>query len=164
MGSSTARMCNGFSRVKSQRRLMHVTPAGSSSAFAVVMAVGWRLAIGCALVSLAAFTASALVSALVPRWWLAALCSVGLTVASIVWGGDFFLFDYFPDTPNGTPQSVTVGFGTGHAKWVEISRAIRPDELNLVAHWKLWPLLTTALLIAAFSVATALLYERKELK
>jgi hypothetical protein len=41
---------------------------------------------------------------------------------------------------------------------------IRPDELNLVAHWKLWPLVITALLIAAFSVATALIYERKELK
>lgn len=57
-----------------------------------------------------------------------------------------------------------MGFGTGHAKWVEISRAIKPAELYTVAHWKPWPLVVSALLIAAFSVATALIYERKEFK
>lgn len=141
-----------------------VTVAGSSVAFALVMAVAVRVAVWCSLVSVAAFTASAFISALVPRWWLAALCSVVLTVLSIAWGGNFFLFDFFPDTFNGEPQSVTFGFGTGHEKWVEIGRVIKPAEVNAVATWHLWPLLTAALLIVAFSLATAFLYERKELE
>lgn len=141
-----------------------VTVAGSSGSLTLVMAVAVRVAIWCALVSVAAFTASALISALVPRWWLAALCSVVLSIISIGWGGNFFFFDFFPDTSNGETQSISFGFGTGHAKWIEIARAIKPAELNAVASWRPWPLLTAALLIAAFSVATALWYQRKELK
>lgn len=141
-----------------------VTVAGSSQALGLVMALAGRAAVWSALLSLAAFTASALISALVPRWWLAALCSVLLSIAAIIWGIDFFFFDFFPDSPGGESMNVSAGFGTGHAKWVEVSRAFHPAELNVVAHWRAWPFLTEFLMIAAFSVAIALLYNRKELK
>lgn len=143
-----------------------VTWAGSSDAFGLVMAVALRVAIWCSLVSAVAFTASALISALVPWWWLAALCSVVLSVVSIGWGNTLFFPDLFPDTTGGESQSVTVNFGTGHAQWVQIGRAFKPAELDAVAPWHVWPLpvLIVVLLIAVFCVATVLLYERKELK
>jgi hypothetical protein len=138
-----------------------VTVAGSSGAFALVMAAAARSAVWCALISLGAFTASALISALVPRWWLAAACSVALTVLVIYTGGDFFSF--FPDD-TGDSMSVGMSFTTGNAQWVTISRAVKPAELIAFARWKPLPLLTAVLLIAVFSMATALLYDRKELK
>ncbi len=137
-----------------------VTVAGSGAAFGLVMAAAARSAVWGALISVAIFCASALVSALVPRWWLAALCSVVLTAMFIGWGLDHYSF--LPDMPD---NSMSIGFGlsTGNAQWVTISRALTSAEINSIAQWWLRPLLAVLFCIAAFSAAVTLLYDRKEL-
>ncbi len=102
-----------------------------------------------------------MISALVPRWWLAALCSVALTIFFIVFGEGHFSF--LPDMPD---DSMSIGFGlsTGNAQWVTISRALKPAELNAIAQWWPWPLVGTLLFIALFCTAVTLLYDRKELR
>jgi hypothetical protein len=139
-----------------------VTVAGSGSTFAMVMAAAARCVLWGSLISLAAFTASAVVSAVVPRWWLAAICSVAFTACAIYTAGDFF--DYFPDAIPDNSMSVGFSLSTGNSQWITISRALKPEELIGFGRLKPWPLLTAALLIAAFSTAATLLYNRKELK
>jgi hypothetical protein len=138
-----------------------VTVAGSGAAFGLVMAAAGRIAVWCSLISLGAFTGSALISALMPRWWLAALSSVALTVLFIGWATDHFSF--LPDMPDDS-MSVGVGFGSGNAPWITISRAFKPAEINAIAQWWPSPLMMIVLAIIVFSAATAFLYERKELK
>jgi hypothetical protein len=53
---------------------------------------------------------------------------------------------------------------TGNAQWITISRAVTKTELNAFGHWRPWPLLGAALLIALFYLGTMVIYERKELK
>jgi ABC-type transport system involved in multi-copper enzyme maturation permease subunit len=134
-----------------------VTTASSGAAFAAVMAAAARTGIWCSLMALMVFTGSALVSALVPRFWLAATVSVVLLTLFGLFSGDFF------DIPfqTGEPLSVSANISS---QWITISRALTPGEVADLAHWKAWPLLTAVLLAAVFSVATALLYDRKELK
>jgi hypothetical protein len=107
--------------------------------------------------ALMVFTGSALVAALVPRFWLAATVSIVLLTLFGLFSGDFF------DMPfqTGEPLSVSANISS---QWITISRALTPGEVADLAHWKAWPLLTAVLLAAVFSVATALLYDRKELK
>jgi hypothetical protein len=138
-----------------------VTAAGSVAAFSVVMGAAGRSAVWCSLISLAGFSVSALISAVVPRWWLAAIVSVTLTFGLIYEGSDFFGF--FPDFDAGQ-ISVGMSFSSNDSPWITISRIVTPQEIKAFAHWKLWPLLTAALLILAFCSATTLLYSRKELK
>jgi ABC-type transport system involved in multi-copper enzyme maturation permease subunit len=138
-----------------------VTSAGSASAFAAVMAAAGRAAVWGALISLAAFLGSAIVSALIPKWWLAALCSVVLTTAYLAWGLN--AYSLLPDMPNDT-MSIGLGFSTGNAQWVTVSRAFKLDEINAIAQFWRGPLLITVLAIAAFCAALTVLYDHKELK
>jgi ABC-type transport system involved in multi-copper enzyme maturation permease subunit len=139
-----------------------VTWGGSAGAFPAVLAASARAAIWCSLISLIVFTASALVSALAPRWWMAAAGSVGITVLLVAVGGDFFSFT--GDIAAGDPMSIGVGFSTGNAQWVTVSRAMHVSEVNAFGHWRGLPLLVAMLLTAVFSAVTAQLYTRKELK
>jgi ABC-type transport system involved in multi-copper enzyme maturation permease subunit len=138
------------------------TLAGSSGAFYAVMAASARAAVWCSLISLIVFTGSALVSALAPRWWMAAAGSVVITVLLIAAGGDFFSFT--ADIAQGEPMSIGMGFSTGNAQWVTVSRALHFSEVNSFAHWRALPLCIAALLTMVFCAAIAQIYERKELK
>jgi ABC-type transport system involved in multi-copper enzyme maturation permease subunit len=139
-----------------------VTWGGSAGAFPAVLAASARAAIWCSLISLIVFTASALVSALAPRWWMAAAGSVGITVLLVAVGGDFFSFT--GDIAAGDPMSIGVGFSTGNAQWVTVSRALHLSEVNSFAHWRALPLLVAVLLTAVFSAVVPQIYARKELK
>jgi ABC-type transport system involved in multi-copper enzyme maturation permease subunit len=139
-----------------------VTWAGSAGAFYAVLAASARAAVWCSLISLIVFTGSALVSALAPRWWMAAAGSVGIMVLLIAVGGDFFSFT--ADIAQGEPMSIGMGLSTGNAQWVTVSRALHLSEVNTFAHWRALPLLIAVLLTAMFSAAIPQLYARKELK
>jgi len=139
-----------------------VTAAGSGAAFAAVMGAAARAAVWGSLLAMVGFTVSALISALMPRWWLAAAGSIVLIAFFGYFSGDFF-FDFFPPD-NGESISVSANLSTGNVQWVNISRALTPVELAGFGHWKPLPLLTSALLAALFCAATAFLYDRKELK
>ncbi len=139
-----------------------VTLAGSSEGFSAVLAASARAAIWCSLISLVVFTGSALISALSPRWWLAAVGSVAITVLLIFVGRDFFNFT--ADLPPAEPMSIGMGFSTGNAQWVTVSRALHLSEVQSFAHWRALPLLLAMLITAAFSAALGWIYGRKELK
>jgi hypothetical protein len=113
------------------------------------------------LIALAAFTASVLIAALVPKWWLASLCSVVVTVVFVGWGEDKFAL--LPDMPNDS-MSIGFSFSTNNSQWISISRALTPAELNAMAQWWLGPLFSTIALIAVFTIATMWLYQRRELR
>jgi hypothetical protein len=108
------------------------------------------------------FTGSALVSALAPRWWMAAAGSVGIAVLLVAVGGDFFSFT--SDIAQGEPMSIGMGFSSGNAQWVTVSRALHLSEVNSFAHWRALPLLIAVLLTVVFSAAMPPIYARKELK
>jgi hypothetical protein len=139
-----------------------VTLAGSSEAFHAVMAAAARAAVWCSLMSLIVFTGSALVSALAPRWWMAAIGCAAITVLLMTVGGDFFSFT--ADMAQGEPMSIGMGFSTGNAQWVTVSRALHFSEVNSFGHWRALPLFIAALLTVVFSAAVGQVYERKELK
>jgi ABC-type transport system involved in multi-copper enzyme maturation permease subunit len=139
-----------------------VTVAGSAGAFHAVLAASARAAVWCSLISLIVFTGSALVSALAPRWWLAAAGSVGITVLLVAVGGDFFSFT--ADIAQGESMSIGMGFSTGNPQWVTVSRALHFSEVNSFAHWRALPLLVAILITAVFSAVIPQLYARKELK
>jgi hypothetical protein len=125
------------------------------------MATAFRASIWCALISLAAFTASALIAALLPKWWIASLCSVVMSILFVGWGEDRFRF--LPDM-EADSMSIGFGFGTNNAQWITISRAFKPEELSAMALWWMTPLITTVLLIILFTTATTWLYNRRELR
>jgi ABC-type transport system involved in multi-copper enzyme maturation permease subunit len=139
-----------------------LTWAGSSGAFYAVLAASARAAVWCSLISLIVFTGSALVSALAPRWWMAAAGTVAITVLLLAAGGDFFSFT--ADIAQGEPMSIGMGFSTGNAQWVTVSRAMHLSEVDSFGHWRALPLFVAALLTAVFSAAIAQIYARKELK
>jgi ABC-type transport system involved in multi-copper enzyme maturation permease subunit len=139
-----------------------VTSAGSAEAFHGVLAASARSAVWCSLISLIVFTGSALVSALAPRWWMAAVGSVGIVVVRIAAGGDFFSFT--SDMAQGESMSIGMGFSSGNAQWVTVSRALHLSEVNSFGHWRALPLLVAVLLTLVFCAATPQLYARKELK
>ena len=134
-----------------------VTIAGSGAAFAAVVAASGRATIWCSLTALMVFTASALVSALMPRFWLAATVSLVLLTLFGLFSGDFFDIPF----PTGEPLSISANISS---QWITISRALKPAELADFAHWQALPLCTAALITVVFCVATALLYDSKELK
>jgi ABC-type transport system involved in multi-copper enzyme maturation permease subunit len=139
-----------------------VTGAGSAEAFRAVLAASARAAVWCSLISLIVFTGAALISALAPRWWIAAAGAVGIVVLLLAVGGDFFSFT--ADIAQGEPMSIGMGFSTGNAQWVTVSRALHLSEVNTFAHWRPLPLLIAMLLTAIFSAAIPQIYARKELK
>jgi hypothetical protein len=91
---------------------------------------------------------------------MAATISVVLLTLFGLYSGDFFDIP----APTGEPISVSANLTTGNAQWITISRALTPGELASFAHWQSVPLLSAALLALVFCAATALLYDRKELK
>jgi hypothetical protein len=139
-----------------------VTWAGSAGAFQAVLAASGRAAVWCAPISLVVFTACALVSALAPRWWMAAAGSIGITILMIFAGWSFF--DFTADMPSEGSMSVGMGFSSGSSQWVTVSRAVHLSEINSFAHWRAWPLLLSLLLTALLSGVVAQVYARKELK
>jgi ABC-type transport system involved in multi-copper enzyme maturation permease subunit len=134
-----------------------VTVAGSGAAFAAVMGAAARATLWCSLMALMAFAASALISSTAPRFWLAAVSSVTLVVLFLIFSSDFF---YMP-APDGEPISATA---SSASPWITISRALTPSEVHDFAQWQALPLSVAALITAIFCVATALVYQRKELK
>jgi hypothetical protein len=108
---------------------------------------------------LGGYTLSSIVAALIPRWWLAiCTCLVVLTLIG-VYAPDS-LFDFGPSVQEGT-MSVSANSA---AKWLTISRAVTPKELASFATLKPWPLVTVACLIVIFSMATVLIYQRKQFR
>jgi hypothetical protein len=87
---------------------------------------------------------------------------VGITVLLVAVGGDFFSFT--ADIAQGEPMSIGMGFSTGNAQWVTVSRALHLSEVDSFAHWRALPLFVAAMLTAVFSAAIAQIYARKELK
>jgi ABC-type transport system involved in multi-copper enzyme maturation permease subunit len=143
-----------------------VTLAGSSAVFGAIMSNAARATLWCSLVSLVVFTGSALISALAPRWWLAAVCAILFVVffGSYV-GADNSVFrgsDFFNFLPNldGKTYSISASFGT--ANWFTVSDVLPMPTVFAPWHWP--PLLAAAVLAALFAAAVALVYERKELK
>jgi len=138
-----------------------VTWAGSSGAFWAVMAAAARMATWCSLISLAIFVSSALVAALIPRWWLAALVSIAVTIGLMEAAGRFF--DFTADMDQEGSLSVGFGLSTGNAQWVTVSRALKLDEINSLGrlHWP--PLLGAVVFSALLMAAIAWIYQRKEL-
>jgi hypothetical protein len=137
------------------------TVAGSGGVFLAVLSAAVRSAVWCSLIALAGFMTSVLVSALVPRWWLAAICSVVLTVVLINQTAGFF--DFTPDIGEGT-MSVGMSFSTGNSPWVTISRALTLVELKSFGRWHPWPLLTAVGVVLVCWAASTWLYGRKELR
>jgi len=144
-----------------------VTLAGSSAAFGAIRGAAARATLWCSLVSVAAFTGSALISALVPRWWLTTACAIlfVLLFGYFVLGDNRFFagagfFDFVPT--DGKTMNVSAGFGSGSAQWLTVSDVFPMP--TTFAPWKLVPVLTATVLIAVFSAGVALAYERKELK
>jgi len=138
-----------------------VTEAGSVGAFGAVLAASARAAVWSALISLIVFTGSALAAALARRWWLAAAGSVALVVLLFAFGSDFFSFT--ADIPDGDPMSIGMGFSSGSSQWVTVSRPLHLSEVASFAHWRALPLLVALLLTAAFSIAIAQIYRRREI-
>jgi ABC-type transport system involved in multi-copper enzyme maturation permease subunit len=139
-----------------------VTWAGSVEAFYAVFAASARAVVWCSLISLIVFTGSALVSSLASRWWMAAAGSVAIAVLLVAVGGDFFSFT--ADIPDGDPMSIGMGFSSGSAQWVTVSRALHLSEVNSFAHWRALPLLVAVLVTLAFFAAMPPIYARKDLK
>jgi hypothetical protein len=144
-----------------------ITLAGTAATFGSILGTAARAMLWCSLVSLVAFTGSALISTLMPRWWLATASAILFVVVFGYWvhgdgrfsaGGDFFAFA--PDTPNQS-MSVSANVGSGATQWLTVSDVF-PMPTNF-APWKWLPLLTGTLLIALFSAGVAAVYERKEL-
>jgi ABC-type transport system involved in multi-copper enzyme maturation permease subunit len=135
-----------------------VTLAGSLPTLLTVMVAAGRAAVWCSLLSIAAFSGSALITAILPRWWLA---TAGSLVAIVLFNsaGDKF-FDFIQPAFDGVEQ-VSVGIGFGSPQWLTISRAL---PLQNFAPWRALPLLTALLLTLAFGAATGWVYARKELK
>jgi ABC-type transport system involved in multi-copper enzyme maturation permease subunit len=145
-----------------------VTLAGSAVAFGGIMGAAARAMLWCSLVSLVAFTGSALISTLVPRWWLATVCAILFILLFGYYvhgdnrffaGGDFF--DFTPTTA-GKSMSVSANLGTGTTQWLTVSDVFPMP--TTFAPWKWLPVLTGTLLIALFSAGVAVAYDRKELK
>lgn len=135
-----------------------VTVAGSEPAFAAVMAAAARGAVWCVLLSLAVFTASALIASLIPRWWLATAVTVLMIAAGSAAGGEFF--DFIGPAFEALPQGeMHVGFGS--SEWLKMTA---PLPVEAFAPWRALPLAAAVLLTAAFSAAMGLIYARKELK
>jgi hypothetical protein len=139
-----------------------VTMAGSAGAFSALLAAAARAAVWSSLISLIVLTGSALAAALAPRWWLAAAGSVGITILLFAFGSDFFNFT--PDMRDGDPMSISMGFSSGSAQWVTLSRELHLSEIATFAQWRALPPLVAVLLTAAFSVAIAQIYGRKEIR
>ena len=138
-----------------------VTWAGSAAAFQVVFAAAARAAVWCTLISLVAFTLSALIAALAPRWWIALAGSVAILALLVYAGGGFF--NFLAEIPDGDPMSIGMSLSTGDTPWVTITRPVHFSEIAAFAQWRPLPLSIAALAAAALAFLTAQLCARKEL-
>jgi ABC-type transport system involved in multi-copper enzyme maturation permease subunit len=143
-----------------------VTLAGTIPAFRATIGAAARATLLCSLISLVAFTGSALIAALMPRWWLTTVCAILfiLLFGYVVQGDNPFFagngfFDFASSLDGGT-MSVSAGFGS--AQWLNVSGPFPMP--TTFAPWRPLPVLASTLLLALFSFGLAVVYERKELK
>jgi hypothetical protein len=136
-----------------------ITVAGSGAAFGAVMAAAARALPICCVLSLAAFTGSALIAVLLRRWWLAV---GGAALFAILFERFAFLGldDFFDMMAPGKSMSVSVNSGT--PKWLNVTDTFpMPTQF---APWHSTTALVSIALIAVFSIGLAVIYDRKELQ
>ena len=145
-----------------------ITLAGSAATFGAILNAAARSTVWVSLLSVAVFAGSALIAALVPRWWLAIPCAILFVIVfgyfalgdnRFFAGGSFF--EIFP-TIEGRTASVSANIGTGSAPWLAVTDPFPMP--TTFAPWRVLPMVTTGILIALFSAGIAVVYERKELK
>lgn len=140
-----------------------VSWAGSGAQFWLVFAAAARCSVWVSLISLGIFSGAAVVAAVAPRWWMAAVGAIVFAVAMIWWFGDYY--DFTPD--NMVPDSMSVGvdFHFGESKpWITMSRALQEAELRAFGPWKPWPLLAAVALTGLFAWLLRLVYQRGEVR
>ena len=145
-----------------------VTVAGSGAAFGAIFGAAARAVVWCSLVSLVAFTGAALISAVTPRWWIAAVCTIVFIAilvrfvhgdSPLVGGGSFF--EFFPDI-EGKTFSVSANVGTGTDPWLKVSDVLPMP--TTFAHLRWLPVVTAAGVMALLSTGVAAVYARQEMK
>jgi hypothetical protein len=143
-----------------------VTLAGSSAAFLAILGAAARALLWCSLISIAVFAGSALISALLPRWWMAAVCAIGFI---LLFGGyvhrDHSIFggsEFFQILPDVEGKTYSISASSGTPQWLTVSDVL-PMPTGF-APWKTLPLLASAAVIILFSAGLAVVYERQELK
>jgi hypothetical protein len=143
-----------------------VSLAGSSAAFSAILGASARAILWCSLVSIVAFAGSALISALLPRWWMAAVCAIGFIFLfgayvhrdhSIFGGGEFFQI-----VPEEDGKTFSISVNSGTSQWLTVSEILPMP--TAFAPWKGLPLLACTGLIVAFSAGLAVTYNRQQLK
>lgn len=143
-----------------------VTLAGSGASFLAILGIASRALLWCSLIASAVFAGSALISALLPRWWMAAVCASAFLLLfgnyihrdqSIFGGGEFF--DIFPNVEG---KTFNVSASSGTPQWLTVSDVLPMP--TTFAPWKALPLLASTLVILLFSTGLAVVYDRKELK
>lgn len=140
-----------------------VSWSGSGAQFWWVFAAALRASVWASLISLGIFAGSAVIAALSPRWWIAALGVIAFTAAMIFGLGDFF--DFTPDTiPDGT-LSVSVDFQLGASKpWITMNRALAAKEIHAFGAWKPAPLLFALSLTGLFAWLLQWVYQRGDVQ
>ena len=135
-----------------------VTLAGSLAPLLTVLAAAARTAVWCSLISLAAFTGSALMAALLPRWWLAMAASIALLVLLNMAGSDFM---NFTQQAFDAMEQGSISVTSGSPQWLTITGVL---PIQKFAPWRVLPLLTALLIALTFAAGTGSVYTRKELK
>lgn len=137
-----------------------VTWAGSSGHFWLVFAAAMRSSVWVSLISVCIYSGAAVLSALAPRWWIAAIGAVLFAVAMLGWFGDYF--DFTPE--NISPESLSVAvngsFGAEAVPWITMNRALHPAEVQAFAPWKPLPLLVALAGTAVCAFLLRLVYQR----
>lgn len=127
-----------------------VSWAGSYESFQMVMAAAGRCCVWCVVLSWLGFTGSALVAAVAPRWWMAAVGMAVFVVTLLLLPGD--LFDFTPTTIPSESLSVAVDFHWGVSKpWVAMSRPLTAVELQDFGTWRAGALALAMGLTAVFA-------------
>jgi hypothetical protein len=143
-----------------------VTLAGSGGTFLAILGAAARALLWCSLISIAVFAGSALISAVLPRWWMAAVCAIGFILLfgtyihrdNSLFGGSEFL-QWFPDVEG---KSYNISANSGSPQWLTVSDVLPMP--TTFARWKTLPLVASTALIVLFSAGVATVYQRKELK
>jgi hypothetical protein len=143
-----------------------VTLAGSGGTFLAMLSTAVRALLWCSLLSIVVFAGSALISAVLPRWWMAAVCAVAFILLfgtyvhrdNSLFGGSEFL-QWFPDVEG---KTYNISANSGTAQWLTVSDVLPMP--TIFGRWKTIPLVASTALIILFSAGVATVYQRKELK
>ncbi len=135
-----------------------VSVAGTLGTLGTVLWAGLKAAGYLSLMSAAAYCGCALVTTLMPKWWLATAGSIVLIVVGGILVGDYFdlLSPAFE-----TLKDASVGLGAGSPQWLTITKAL---PLAGFPAWKAGPLLAALGFAGAMCGATGWIWTRKELK